>query len=98
VLGKRRICLAGGVAAQSLALALGASEVRPVELVNAYATFAAGGTWAAPRFLRRIVGPDGRDVPLPALPEASLAADLAPLAPGSIARMVAELERAAEAG
>jgi penicillin-binding protein 1A len=52
----------------TLALALGASEVRPLELVNAYATFAAGGTWAAPRFLKRIVGPDGRDVPLPALP------------------------------
>ncbi|AKF05326.1 penicillin-binding protein 1A [Sandaracinus amylolyticus] len=49
----------------SLALALGASEVRPIELANAYATFAAGGRWAAPRVVTRIVGPDGRDVPLP---------------------------------
>ena len=49
----------------SLALALGASEVRPIELVNAYATFAAGGRFVEPRFLIKIVGPDGREVPLP---------------------------------
>ncbi|MBX3248645.1 MAG: PBP1A family penicillin-binding protein [Myxococcales bacterium] len=54
----------------SLALALGASEVRPIELVNAYATFAAGGRWEAPRFISRIVGSDGRDVPLPPRPAA----------------------------
>jgi len=50
----------------TLALALGASEVRPLELVNAYATFAAGGRFVAPRFLTKIVGPDGREVALPA--------------------------------
>jgi penicillin-binding protein 1A len=50
----------------SLALSLGASEVRPLELTNAYATFAAGGRWALPRVVRRILGPDGREVPLPA--------------------------------
>ncbi len=49
----------------TLALALGASDVRPLELVNAYATFAAGGRWAPPRIITRVVGPDGRDVPLP---------------------------------
>ncbi|MFK7987091.1 MAG: penicillin-binding protein 1A [Sandaracinaceae bacterium] len=49
----------------TLALALGASDVRPVELVNAYASFAAGGRWAPYRVITRIVGPDGRDVPLP---------------------------------
>ena len=49
----------------SLALALGASDVRPIELVNAYATFAAGGRWEPSRMITRIVGPDGRDVPLP---------------------------------
>ena len=38
----------------SLALALGASGVRPIELVNAYATFAAGGTYSAPKMVRRI--------------------------------------------
>ncbi|HJL18179.1 MAG TPA: PBP1A family penicillin-binding protein [Sandaracinaceae bacterium LLY-WYZ-13_1] len=49
----------------TLALALGASDVRPIEMVNAYATFAAGGRWAPTRILTRIVGPDGREVPLP---------------------------------
>lgn len=49
----------------TLALALGASDVRPIELVNAYATFAAGGRWAPPRIITRIVGPDGREVDLP---------------------------------
>jgi penicillin-binding protein 1A len=49
----------------TLALALGASGVRPLELVNAYTTFAAGGRWEPPRIITRIVGPDGREVPLP---------------------------------
>lgn len=48
----------------TLALALGASAVRPIEMVNAYATFAAGGRWAPPRFIQRIEGPDGNDVHL----------------------------------
>jgi penicillin-binding protein 1A len=51
-----------------LSLALGSYEVRPVELAGAYATFAAGGTWAEPRLVTRIVGPDGKDVPLPDAP------------------------------
>jgi penicillin-binding protein 1A len=37
--------------ANDLSLALGSSAVRPVELVNAFATFAAGGRRAEPRFL-----------------------------------------------
>ncbi len=49
----------------TLSLALGSSGVRPIEMVNAYATFAAGGRWAAPRLITRIEGPDG-DVELPA--------------------------------
>ncbi len=49
----------------SLSLALGASGVRPIEMVNAYATFAAGGRWAPSRLITRIEGPGG-DVPLPA--------------------------------
>jgi penicillin-binding protein 1A len=53
----------------SLGLALGASDVRPVELVNAYATFAAGGRWAPHRIVTAIEGPDGQPVALPA-PEA----------------------------
>lgn len=51
-----------------LSLALGSYEVRPVELAGAYATFAAGGTWAEPRLVTRIVGPDGKEVPLPDAP------------------------------
>lgn len=53
----------------TLALALGASAVRPIEMVNAYATFAAGGRWEAPRWISRIEGPDG-DVDLERRPEA----------------------------
>lgn len=49
----------------TLALALGASDVLPIELVNAYATFPAGGRWAPWRLITRIEGPDG-DVELPA--------------------------------
>jgi penicillin-binding protein 1A len=48
-----------------LSLALGSYEVRPMELAGAYATFAAGGTYEEPRLVVRIVGPDGKDVPLP---------------------------------
>jgi penicillin-binding protein 1A len=53
----------------SLALALGASEVRLSELTNAYATFAAGGRVAPLTVVRRIQGPDGKPVKL-ARPEA----------------------------
>jgi penicillin-binding protein 1A len=52
----------------SLALALGASGVRPIELVNAYATFAAGGKFVPARMMRRIKDPSGKDVPLKAAP------------------------------
>jgi penicillin-binding protein 1A len=51
-----------------LSLALGSYEVRPIELAGAYATFAAGGVYEEPRLVLRIVGPDGKDVPLPELP------------------------------
>lgn len=51
-----------------LSLALGAYEVRPLEIVSAYATFAAGGVYEEPRVVTRIVGPDGVDVALPASP------------------------------
>jgi penicillin-binding protein 1A len=47
-----------------LSLALGSYEVRPVELVGAYATFAAGGVYEEPQLVTRIVGPDGKDVEL----------------------------------
>ncbi len=48
----------------SLALALGASEVTPIELCNAYATFAAAGHWAPYRIVTRIEDADGHVVPL----------------------------------
>ena len=51
-----------------LSLALGSYEVHPMELVGAYATFAAGGMYEEPRIVTRIVGPDGKDVELKALP------------------------------
>ncbi|MDP8999304.1 MAG: penicillin-binding transpeptidase domain-containing protein, partial [Myxococcota bacterium] len=51
-----------------LSLALGSYEVRPIELAAAYATFAAGGTFEEPRLVLRIVGPDGKDIQLPAPP------------------------------
>jgi len=50
----------------SLALALGASEVRPIELCNAYATFAAGGRFEPHRVVIRIETADGSEVTLPA--------------------------------
>lgn len=52
----------------NLSISLGASSVRPIELVNAYATFAAGGQYQPYRIVTRIVAPDGSDVPLPEMP------------------------------
>ncbi|MBK9001292.1 MAG: PBP1A family penicillin-binding protein [Myxococcales bacterium] len=49
-------------------LALGAYEVTPLEAANAYATFASGGTYAAPILVTKVVGPDGKELPLPAAP------------------------------
>jgi penicillin-binding protein 1A len=51
-----------------LSMALGSYEVHPIELAGAYATFAAGGVYEEPKLVLRIVGPDGKDVPLPAAP------------------------------
>ncbi|MDH5672242.1 MAG: PBP1A family penicillin-binding protein [Myxococcales bacterium] len=47
----------------SLALALGASGVRPIELVNAYATFASGGRHAPYRVLRSVKDAGGEPLP-----------------------------------
>jgi penicillin-binding protein 1A len=49
-------------------LALGAYEVRPLELAGAYATFAAGGIFEEPRIVQRIVDAEGKEVALPPLP------------------------------
>jgi penicillin-binding protein 1A len=50
-------------------LALGAYEVTPLEITNAYATFASGGLSAPPILITRIVGPDGREIPVPGVGE-----------------------------
>lgn len=47
-----------------LSLALGSYEVEPIELCGAYATIAAGGTFAPSRLIVRIVGADGKDLEL----------------------------------
>ena len=49
-------------------LALGAYEVTPLEIVNAFATFANGGELEPPRLILRIVAPGGVELPLPAAP------------------------------
>jgi penicillin-binding protein 1A len=51
-----------------LSLALGAYEVTPLEMAGVYATFPAGGVYEQPRVISRIVGPDGKDLPLPERP------------------------------
>jgi len=48
-----------------LSLALGSYEVTPFELATAYETFASGGVRREPVLVRRVVGPDGKEVPLP---------------------------------
>jgi penicillin-binding protein 1A len=53
-----------------LSLALGSYEVHPIELVGAYATFAAGGMYEEAQIVTRITGPDGKDVELPQKPPA----------------------------
>ncbi len=46
-------------------LALGAYEVTPLEITNAYATFASGGVTAPPVLVTRIIGPNGKEIPVP---------------------------------
>jgi penicillin-binding protein 1A len=49
-------------------LALGAYEVIPIELCNAYVTFANGGEFELPKLVTRIVAPGGKVLPLPTAP------------------------------
>ncbi len=49
-----------------LSLALGAYEVTPREMAGAYATFAAGGEYEAPFLIKKITGPRGQGIELPA--------------------------------
>src|SRR5690606_7905135 len=52
----------------TLALSLGASEITPLELAGAYATFAGGGRYEAPQLIRAVEGPGGERIALPAPP------------------------------
>jgi penicillin-binding protein 1A len=45
-------------------LALGTSEVTPMEMAVAYGTIAAGGIRRGPWVVRQLIGPDGMEVPL----------------------------------
>ncbi|MEP7053137.1 MAG: PBP1A family penicillin-binding protein [Pseudomonadota bacterium] len=51
-------------------LALGAYEVIPIELCNAYVAFANGGEFELPKLVSRIVAPGGKVLALPAAPPA----------------------------
>ncbi len=56
-----------------LSAALGTGLVTPIELANAYATFAAGGMRAAPRFVTAV----GEEIMTPPSPEPALSAETA---------------------
>jgi penicillin-binding protein 1A len=51
-----------------LAIALGAYEVTPLELATAYTTIAAYGVYEPYQLITKIIGPDGREIPLPGRP------------------------------
>ena len=64
----------GSTLAPNPSLALGTSEVCPLELTTAYASLAAGGKHRAPRLIERVIAPRGvlvsdEGVPLPDVPE-----------------------------
>lgn len=72
-------------------LALGAYEVTPLEIANAYATLSTGGQVAAPRFVSKVIGPEG-EIPLPEPPPARrvLSADVAYLMTSLLESVVQE--------
>lgn len=49
-------------------LALGAYEVTPLEITNAYASFASGGVYESARLVSKITSSDGKEVPLAPTP------------------------------
>jgi penicillin-binding protein 1A len=52
----------------TLSLALGAYVVTPLEMANAYASFASGGEYWSAKLVSKIVGPDGKELPQPEVP------------------------------
>jgi penicillin-binding protein 2 len=67
----------------NLSIGQGDLVVTPLQLANAYATFANGGTLFQPRIVQRIVGPDG-DVVEEVAPDVRRSTDLDPVARGAI--------------
>lgn len=47
-----------------LSLALGSYEMQPIELANVYATFASGVIYQETQLVTKILGPDGKEIPL----------------------------------
>lgn len=56
----RQAGVASGLPEESDTLALGSGVVKPIELVNAYATIASGGKYAEPIFIQKVVDPRGK--------------------------------------
>lgn len=56
---------AGEALTPSPSIALGSQEVTPLQMANAYATFAAHGVYCRPIAIDRIVDSDGNDMPVP---------------------------------
>ena len=52
-----------------VSLALGSYEVSPLEIANAYATYASGGEYAPAVLVTQITGPGGQEVALPERPK-----------------------------
>jgi penicillin-binding protein 1A len=62
---------------RNITLVMGSSSLAPLELVNAYTTFAAGGTYAEPSFLRRVETTGGETEYFEKRPREVLAPDVA---------------------
>src|SRR4030095_12786902 len=73
------------------ALALGVSEVKLIELTNAYASFAGGGYWTEPRLIRSTEAPSGKRLyPRTALPRNVLTAAEGYVIPSMLTSVVKE--------
>jgi membrane peptidoglycan carboxypeptidase len=51
--------------ALSPSMVLGTNEVSPLTMAEGYATFASGGMYCPPVAIDKIVGPDGKEIPVP---------------------------------
>jgi penicillin-binding protein 1A len=62
----------------SITAALGSGEVTPIELTNAYATFAANGQYTQPVLIKRVLGTDGKVLWAPTPPSDAKPRGLSP--------------------